>query len=174
MVAWLSHGGTLIRAAPEHLRMATSLETRTYDILQEASLLNHKTWQDPNMWTSEHLPRRLKKELPPTCRLMNHPRWIRRLMPDHPRIEIQVWYLVPRTPDVTERNQMWRDPLVGLPTMLLRIHQAHHPLPHQKANQSHKGQQSNDQLYLRPLKGDQVCHPVPKLHNDHRLYHQSD
>ena len=42
MVAWLSHGGTLIRAAPEHLRMATSLETRTYDILQEASLLNHK------------------------------------------------------------------------------------------------------------------------------------
>ena len=42
MVAWLSHAGTLIRAAPEHLRMATSLETRTYDILQEASLLNHK------------------------------------------------------------------------------------------------------------------------------------
>merc|ERR1739836_192805 len=34
--------GTLIRAAPEHLRMATSLETRTYDILQEASLLNQK------------------------------------------------------------------------------------------------------------------------------------
>merc|ERR1712155_128115 len=29
-------------AAPEHLRMATSLETRTYDILQEASLLNQK------------------------------------------------------------------------------------------------------------------------------------
>ena len=42
MVAWLSHAGTLIRAAPEHLRMATSLETRTYDILQEASLLNQK------------------------------------------------------------------------------------------------------------------------------------
>merc|ERR1711884_579442 len=40
MVAWLSHVGTLIRAAPEHLRMATSLETRTYDILQEASMLN--------------------------------------------------------------------------------------------------------------------------------------
>ena len=42
MVAWLSHAGTLIRAAPEHLRMATSLETRTYDTLQEASLLNQK------------------------------------------------------------------------------------------------------------------------------------
>ena len=42
MVAWLSHAGTLTRAAPEHLRMATSLETRTYDILQEASLLNQK------------------------------------------------------------------------------------------------------------------------------------
>ena len=40
MVAWLSHAGTLIRAAPEHLRMATPLETRTYDILSEASLLN--------------------------------------------------------------------------------------------------------------------------------------
>merc|ERR1712079_887440 len=40
MVVWLSHAGTLIRAAPEHLRMATSLETRTYDILQGASLLN--------------------------------------------------------------------------------------------------------------------------------------
>ena len=32
MVAWLSHAGTLIRAAPEHLRMATSLETRNYDM----------------------------------------------------------------------------------------------------------------------------------------------
>ena len=32
MVAWLSHAGTLIRAAPAHLLMATSLETRTYDI----------------------------------------------------------------------------------------------------------------------------------------------
>ena len=42
MVAWLSHAGTLVRAAPEHLRMATSLESRTYDILQEANLLNHK------------------------------------------------------------------------------------------------------------------------------------
>ena len=42
MVAWLSHAGTLIRAAPEHLRMATSLETRTYDILQEGSLLTQK------------------------------------------------------------------------------------------------------------------------------------
>ena len=35
IIAWLSHGGTLIRAAPEHLRMATSLETRTYDILAD-------------------------------------------------------------------------------------------------------------------------------------------
>ena len=40
MIAWLSHAGTLIRAAPEHLRMATSLETRTYDILSEANVLN--------------------------------------------------------------------------------------------------------------------------------------
>ena len=42
MVAWLSHAGTLVRTALEHLRMATSLETRTYDILSEASLL-HQT-----------------------------------------------------------------------------------------------------------------------------------
>ena len=42
MIAWLSHAGTLVRAAPEHLRMATSLETRTYDILSEANVLNHK------------------------------------------------------------------------------------------------------------------------------------
>ena len=42
MIAWLSHAGTLIRAAPEHLRMATSLETRTYDLLSEASLLNQR------------------------------------------------------------------------------------------------------------------------------------
>ena len=42
VVAWLSHAGTLIRAAPEHLRMATSLETRTYDILSESSLLNQR------------------------------------------------------------------------------------------------------------------------------------
>ena len=40
MVAWLSHAGTLIRAAPEHLRMATSLETRTYDVLSDAGLLS--------------------------------------------------------------------------------------------------------------------------------------
>ena len=40
MVAWLSHAGTLIRAAPEHLRMATSLETRTYDMLSETGLLS--------------------------------------------------------------------------------------------------------------------------------------
>ena len=33
VVTWLSHGGTLIRAAPEHLRMATPLETRTFDVL---------------------------------------------------------------------------------------------------------------------------------------------
>ena len=42
MIAWLSHAGTLIRAALEHLRMATSLETRTYDILSEANVLNPK------------------------------------------------------------------------------------------------------------------------------------
>ena len=43
IVAWLSHAGTLIRAAPEHLRMATSLETRTYDI--------SPTWLDLDMLT---------------------------------------------------------------------------------------------------------------------------
>ena len=41
MVAWLSHAGTLIRAAPEHLRMATSLETRTYDILADSGVVSH-------------------------------------------------------------------------------------------------------------------------------------
>ena len=41
MVAWLSHAGTLIRAAPEHLRMATSLETRTYDILADSGVISH-------------------------------------------------------------------------------------------------------------------------------------
>ena len=43
MVAWLSHAGTLIRAAPEHLRMATSLETRTYDILAYSGVINHNS-----------------------------------------------------------------------------------------------------------------------------------
>ena len=42
MVAWLSHAGTLIRAAPEHLRMATPLETRTFDVLADAGLLKAK------------------------------------------------------------------------------------------------------------------------------------
>ena len=42
MVAWLSHAGTLIRAAPEHLRMATPLETRTFDVLADAGLLRPK------------------------------------------------------------------------------------------------------------------------------------
>ena len=40
MVAWLSHAGTLIRAAPERLRMATSLESRTYDMLSDSGLLS--------------------------------------------------------------------------------------------------------------------------------------
>ena len=66
------------------------------------------------MWTSEHHPRLLKKELLPTCKLMNHPRWIPRLMPDHPLIGIQVWYLVPQTPDDPERNQTERGPHMGL------------------------------------------------------------
>ena len=39
MVAWLSHAGTLIRAAPEHLRMATPLETRTFDVFSDVGLL---------------------------------------------------------------------------------------------------------------------------------------
>ena len=43
MVAWLSHAGTLIRAAPEHLRMATSLETRTYGILADSGVINHNS-----------------------------------------------------------------------------------------------------------------------------------
>ena len=30
-VVWLSHGGNLIRAAPEHLRYATSLERAAYE-----------------------------------------------------------------------------------------------------------------------------------------------
>ena len=32
-VIWLSHAATLIRAAPEHLRAATPLETQLYDVL---------------------------------------------------------------------------------------------------------------------------------------------
>ena len=43
MVAWLSHAGTLIRAAPEHLRMATTLETRTYDILADSGTITTKS-----------------------------------------------------------------------------------------------------------------------------------
>ena len=42
MVAWLSHAGTLIRAAPEHLRMATPLESMTFDTLSDAGLLKTK------------------------------------------------------------------------------------------------------------------------------------
>ena len=39
MVAWLGRAGTLIRAAHEHLPMATSLETSTYNVLSDAGLL---------------------------------------------------------------------------------------------------------------------------------------
>ena len=42
MAVWLSHAGAFIRAAPEHLRMATSLETRAYDVLSDSILLNHR------------------------------------------------------------------------------------------------------------------------------------
>ena len=42
MVAWLSHAGTLIRVALEHLRMATPLETRTFDVLADAGLMKSK------------------------------------------------------------------------------------------------------------------------------------
>ena len=37
-VAWLSHSGTLIRAAPEHLRMATPLETKSVDVLADLGI----------------------------------------------------------------------------------------------------------------------------------------
>ena len=43
MVAWLSHAGTLIRAAPEHLRMATSLGTRTYDMLTDTGFIRQNS-----------------------------------------------------------------------------------------------------------------------------------
>ena len=36
-VVWLSHAATLIRAAPEHLRAATPLETQVYDIMVQGS-----------------------------------------------------------------------------------------------------------------------------------------
>ena len=42
MVAWLNHVGTLIRVALEHLRMATPLETMTFDVLSDAGLLKTK------------------------------------------------------------------------------------------------------------------------------------
>ena len=42
MVAWLSHAGTLIRVALEHLRMATPLESRTFDVLSDVGLLRSK------------------------------------------------------------------------------------------------------------------------------------
>ena len=35
VVAWLCHGGTLRRAAPDRLRMATPLETRSLDLLAD-------------------------------------------------------------------------------------------------------------------------------------------
>ena len=162
----------LNRAAPGNLRMATSLESKSVDLLADLGMSSD--FIGTRYVDLGEIPSPEEERSVSHMQVDEPPRWTRRLMPDHPRIEVQGWHLVPRTPDVTERNQMGRDPLVGLPTMLLRIHQVHHPLPHQKANQSHKEPQSNDQLYLRPLKGDQVCHPVPKQHNDHRLYHQSD
>ena len=33
-IIWLSHAATLIRAAPEHLRAATPLESQIYDVVQ--------------------------------------------------------------------------------------------------------------------------------------------
>ena len=42
VVAWLRHAGALTRPAPEYLRMATSLGTRTYDILVDPGLRSHR------------------------------------------------------------------------------------------------------------------------------------
>ena len=36
-VVWLSHAATLIRAAPEHSRTATPLDTQIYDIVVQGS-----------------------------------------------------------------------------------------------------------------------------------------
>ena len=93
------------KSSPEHLRMATSLETRTYDILQEASLLNHK-----NMAGSKYVdlgapPTAAEERTATTCKLMNHPRWMFHPVPDHHNKETQVWHLAPRIHKDPERNQ---------------------------------------------------------------------
>ena len=36
-IIWLSHAATLVRAAPEHLRAATPLETHIYDVIVQGS-----------------------------------------------------------------------------------------------------------------------------------------
>ena len=41
MVIWFSHAGTLIRAAPEHLRAATPLETQSYDVAADVGIINY-------------------------------------------------------------------------------------------------------------------------------------
>ena len=119
------------------------------------------------MWISEHHPRLLKKELRPTCKLMNHPRWMFHPVPDHHNKETQVWHLAPRIHEDPERNQTASNLRGELQNKRPRTHQGHHPLPHLRVNPRYNRQ------HLYPHKGDQVCHPVPKRLDDHRLYHQS-
>ena len=147
MVAWLSHGGTLIRAAPEHLRMATSLETRTYDILQEASLLNHK-----NMAGSKYVdlgaPPSAAEERTATHMQVDDPPMDASYDARRPRKGIQVCHLAPRIHEDPERNQTVNDPRVEPPNRRPQTHQNHHPLPHPRVNPSHSKHNQPDRQHL--------------------------
>merc|ERR1712079_468802 len=92
MVAWLSHVGTLIRVAPEHLRMATSLETRTYDILQEASLLNYNNLPGSKYVDLGDIPTAVEERTATRMQVDEPPHWMYLAVNDN-RLGIQVWHL---------------------------------------------------------------------------------
>ena len=91
MIAWLSHAGTLIRAAPEHLRMATSLDTRTYDILSEANVLNPRDMIGSRYVDLGAVPTAAEERTATHMQIDEPPQWtmraldgsqVRRLVPD--------------------------------------------------------------------------------------------
>ena len=63
-VVWLAHGGSLIRAAPEHLVDCSSLDTSLFEVANPDSLLPGASW----LWDLRNLTRTEYADLgnPPT------------------------------------------------------------------------------------------------------------
>ena len=139
MVAWLSHAGTLIRAAPEHLRTATTLETGTYDILSEASLLNQKDMTGSRYVDLGAIPTAAEERTATHMQVDGPPQWMYLAILNN-RQGIQVWHLDPedrKLRPVPEKNQMENNHRTGQHLLLHRLQILHHPL-RPVPNQNHK------------------------------------